>query len=58
MNLMDKMFAEESSIQEIVDGFVSYKFNRYKNKLEFAVKRMRGQAVCESDIIMADLLEP
>jgi hypothetical protein len=55
---MDKMFAEESSIQEIVDGFVSYKFNRYKNKLEFAVKRMRGQAVCESDIIMADLLEP
>lgn len=42
----------------MVDDFFSYKFSRYRNKLDLAVKKMKGQVVCDSDIIMADLLEP
>lgn len=42
----------------MVDGFVSYKFNRYRNKIEVAVKKIKGEVVCDSDIIMSDILEP
>ena len=55
---MDKLVDSNTSISDMVDGFFSYKINRYKNKLDFAFKRISGQMVCDSDIIMADLLEP
>jgi hypothetical protein len=42
----------------MVDGYLNYKINRYKNKLEVAVKKIKGEVVCDSDIINADLLEP
>lgn len=41
----------------MVDGFLNYKINRYKNKLEVAVKRIKGDVVCESDILNEDLLD-
>lgn len=55
---MDKMFDKSTSITEMVDGYFNYKFNRYKNKIEVAVKKIKGEVVCDSDIIMADLMEP
>ena len=55
---MDKLIDNETSLGDMVDGFFSYKMNRYKNKIDIAMKKMRGQVVCDSDIIMADLLEP
>ena len=55
---MDRMCSEESSIGDVLGGFVHYKINWYKNKIDVGVKRMRGETVCDSDIIMADLLEP
>jgi hypothetical protein len=55
---MSSLVDEQTSITDMVDGFVSYKINRYRTKLDHAVKRMRGEVVCDSDIIMADLLEP
>lgn len=55
---MNKLVDSDTSISDMVDGFVSYKINRYKAKLDIAVKKMRGQVVCDSDIIMTDLLEP
>lgn len=55
---MDKLVDTDTSISDMVDGVFSYKFNRYRNKLDIAMKRLRGQVVCDSDIIMADLLEP
>ncbi len=58
MSLMDKMVDSDTTITDIVDGFFQYKINRYKNRIDLAMKRMRGQTVCDSDIIMADLLEP
>jgi hypothetical protein len=58
MEVMDKMFDKSSSIGDMVDGYFSYKFNRYKNKIEYAVKKIRGEVICDSDIIMADLMEP
>lgn len=55
---MDKMFDKSSSLGEVVDGFVSYKINKYKSWMDNTVKKFRGELACESDIIMADLLEP
>jgi len=56
--VMSSLLDEQTSITDMVDGFVSYKINRYRTKLDHAVKRMKGEVVCDSDIIMADLLEP
>lgn len=42
----------------MVDAFFSYKFNRFVNKIDVSVKKMRGEVVCDSEIINADLLEP
>ena len=56
--VMSSLLDEQTSITDMVDGFVSYKINRYRAKLDHAVKRMKGEMVCDSDIIMADLLEP
>ncbi|TNV84945.1 hypothetical protein FGO68_gene6042 [Halteria grandinella] len=58
MNLMNKLTDQETSLTDMVDGFVSYKLSRYRNKFDLAVRKMKGQVVCDSDIIMADLLEP
>jgi hypothetical protein len=58
MHLMDRMCSDESSIGDVLGGFVHYKINWYRNKIDVGVKKMRGEIVCDSDIIMADLLEP
>lgn len=58
INLMDRMCSDESSIGDVLGGFVNYKINWYRNKIDVGVKKMRGEIVCDSDIIMADLLEP
>lgn len=55
---MGKMSRQDTSITDIVDGFFSYKVNRYMNKIDTAVRKIKGQPVLDSDIIMADLLEP
>jgi inhibitor of KinA sporulation pathway (predicted exonuclease) len=56
--LMQKLIDDDTSLSDMIDGFFSYKVNKYINKADNAFKRMRGEVVCESDIIMADLLEP
>lgn len=48
----------ETPITELVDDFFSYKVNKVKRKIDNAVRRFKGDVVCSSDIIMADLLEP
>ena len=55
---MDKMADSHTSVAEIVDGYVNYKINRYRTKIDMAFKKLRGEVVCDSDIIMQDLLEP
>jgi hypothetical protein len=55
---MDRMCSEETTIGDVLGGFVNYKINWYRNKIDVGVKKMRGEVVCDSDIIMADLLEP
>ncbi len=55
---MDKFTRQDTSISDMVDGFFSYKVNRYKNKIDNAVRKMKGEPVIDSEIIMADLLEP
>jgi len=42
MSLMDKMVDSDTTITDIVDGFFQYKINRYKNRIDLAMKRMRG----------------
>jgi hypothetical protein len=39
---MDKMVDSDTTITDIVDGFFQYKINRYKNRIDLAMKRMRG----------------
>jgi hypothetical protein len=41
----------------MVDGFVYYKFNRYKNRIESAVKKIKGETTYESEIFRNDLME-
>ncbi|CDW84414.1 UNKNOWN [Stylonychia lemnae] len=55
--LMSKLNDQNTSIHESIDGFVNYKINRYKNKLVGAVKKMKGDIVCDSEIINDDQLE-
>jgi hypothetical protein len=55
---MDRMCSDETTIGDVLGGFVNYKINWYRNKIDVGVKKMRGEVVCDSDIIMADLLEP
>jgi hypothetical protein len=40
----------------MVDGFLNYKINRYKNKLVVALKKIKGDVVCDSDILGEDML--
>lgn len=42
----------------MVDGFVSYKLSRARSKFDHAVRKMKGEVICDSDIIMAGLYEP
>ena len=42
MRLMDSFQDEQTTISDMVDGFLSYKFNRYKSKIDVALKKMRG----------------
>jgi hypothetical protein len=58
MEAMDMMLDKSSSISDMVDAFVSYKLNRFKTKVDVAFKKIRGEVVCDSDVIMTDLLEP
>jgi hypothetical protein len=48
---MDKMHDRSLSVTEVLDGFVNYKFNRYMNKIGIAVKKMKGEVTCDSDIL-------
>ena len=41
----------------MIDSFVSYKFNRFKVKLESAVKKMKGEMICDSELVTQDLLD-
>ena len=41
----------------MVDDFVHYKFSRYKNKIESAVKKIKGEPTFESDIFQNDIME-
>lgn len=58
IELMSRMGEKESTVTEIIDGFVNYKLNRYKNKLDTVVRKIKGEVVCDSEIIMEDLLDP
>lgn len=58
MSLMTKMNQKDSSVTEIIDGFVNYKINRYKSKLDTVVRRIKGEVICDSDIIQEDQLQP
>jgi hypothetical protein len=42
----------------MVDGFLNYKINRYKNRLVVALKKIKGDVVCDSDILGEDMLQP
>ena len=41
---------------DMIDRFVNYKINRYINKIGRVVKIIKGDTVCDSDIIMDDIL--
>jgi hypothetical protein len=58
MQLMQKLVDSDTSLSDMVDGYFSYKFNRYKARLDIAVKKMTGQVVCDSDIIMPEEIHP
>ena len=42
MQLMDTLLDSHTTIPDMVDAFFSYKFNRYNNKIDVVVKKMRG----------------
>ena len=46
MEVLDKIYDNSASVTDVIDGFVSYKLNRYKNKLSVAVRKMRGKVIC------------
>lgn len=58
MQVMQQLVDSDTSLSDMVDGYVSYKLNSYKTKLDFAMKRMTGQVVCDSDIIMPEEIHP
>ena len=53
---MDKINDRSTPVSEVLDGFVYYKINRYKNKIENAVKKIKGEMTCDSDILNEDML--
>jgi hypothetical protein len=55
---MDKMSSSESTVPEIIDEYVNYKFIRYVDKLDRYFKKIRGEVYCDSEIINQDVLEP
>lgn len=67
-NVFEKLNNKDTPAQEMIDSFLSYKFNRYKAKigkilvvdfvLENAVRRIKGDVVVESELVTSDLLEP
>ena len=57
-DLMDKLHDKSTPVTELVDDFVFYKINRYKTKIESAVKKIRGDMTCDSEILGSDILEP
>ena len=54
---MSKLNDKNTTIQESLDGFVNYKINRYKNKIAGAVKKIKGETLCDSAIINEDNFE-
>ena len=45
---MEKMNDKSASVTEMLDGYVNYKFNRYKSKIDVAFKKVRGELTCDS----------
>lgn len=45
-----------TSVIEMVDVYLNYKINRYKNKVHSTIKKYKGDLVCESDILNDDFL--
>jgi hypothetical protein len=56
--IMNTLVDQETSLTQMVDGFVSYKLSKCRSKFDYAVQKMKGQIVCDSDMIMAGLFEP
>jgi hypothetical protein len=57
LDVFKKLNNKHTPAQEMIDSFLSYKFNRYKTKLESTVKRIKGEMVLESELITTDLLD-
>ena len=55
--MVTKINDKSTSVSEMVDGFMYYKYNRYKNKIESAVKKIKGETTFESEIFRNDLME-
>jgi hypothetical protein len=41
----------------MIDSYASFKFNAYLTKLESAMKRIKGEVVCDDEFITTDLLD-
>lgn len=57
LEVFKKLNNKETPAQEMIDSFLIYKFNRYKTKMEQAVKKIKGEMVIESELITTDLLD-
>lgn len=55
---MKKLEDTDTSISEMFESFLGYKINRYKNVLDRAVRKMKGEVTCESEILTEDCLTP
>lgn len=55
---MNTLVDQETSLTEMVDSFVNYKLSKCMSKFDNAVQKMKSQIVCDSDMIMAGLIEP
>jgi len=51
---MDK----DTSVPEVIDELVSYKINRYSDKIERCFKKLKGEGYCDSEIINYDVVDP
>ena len=51
LDLITKMNEKETSVTEIIDGFVNYKLNRYKTRLDTVVRKIKGEVICDSEIL-------
>ena len=52
-----KLNDKDTSVREMIDSYASCKFNIYMTKLESAFKRVKGEVVCEDEMITSDLLD-